>query len=87
MYFVFLFKTKSNSFKASKNFIADVASYGKINFICNDGEFIPSKFHDLVIKNKIKHIYTCPYSMLCPDQEQINRKEYSISTLVEVKSK
>ena len=42
----------------------------------NGGEFIPCYFNnDLLIKNKIKHTYTCPYSLLCPDQEQITEND------------
>ena len=49
--------------------------YGKIDFvqIMNGGEFIPCYFNnDLLIKI---NTYTCPYSLLCPDQEQITEND------------
>ena len=63
---VVLFVTVSNKnliTVSTKKFIADIALYGKIKFICTDNgrEIISCEFNDLSIKNKIKHAYACPY--------------------------
>lgn len=64
MYFLLFLKQKSDTVKATEKFISDVAPYGKIKFIRTDngGEYISDDFNNLLVKNKIKHTYTCPYS-------------------------
>ena len=62
--FCYCLKQKYDAVKATEKFISDVAPYGKIKVIRTDngGEFISDDFNSLLIKNKIKHNYTCPYS-------------------------
>ena len=62
--FCYCLKQKYDAVKLTEKFISDVAPYGKIKVICTDngGEFISDDFNSLLIKNKIKHNYVCPYS-------------------------
>lgn len=62
--FVYFLKAKSDTFKATEKFIADVAPYGKIKCIRSDNgtEFTGTNFQSLLIQHAIRHETSAPYS-------------------------
>ena len=62
--FVYFLKTKSDTFKATEKFIADVAPYGKIKCIRSDNgtEFTGTNFQSLLRQHAIRHETSAPYS-------------------------
>ena len=62
--FVYFLKNKSNAVDALKRFLADTSIYGSTRRIRTDngGEFVSDEFQKVLIENKIKVEYTCPYS-------------------------
>ena len=61
---LYFLKKKSDTFQATEKFLADVGPYGSVKRIRSDqgGEFISDAFESLLIKNKIKHERSAPYS-------------------------
>ena len=61
MYFL---KNKSDTVKATKKFLADVAPYGCVKRLRSDngGEFISKEFKELMLDSKIKHETSAPRS-------------------------
>ena len=62
--FIYFLKLKSDASKALENFLADSAPYGHIKCIHSDngGEFVSHEFKSILIKNRIKHEMSSPYS-------------------------
>ena len=60
----YMLKNKSDTPKAFEKFIADTRPYGDIKCVRSDGggEFSSEIFEALLIKNKIKHEKSAPYS-------------------------
>ena len=61
---VYLLKNKSDTFRATEKFLADMSPYGKIKrFRCDNGsEFTSENFRSLLIENHIKQEFSAPYS-------------------------
>ena len=61
MYFL---KNKSDTVRATKKFLADVAPYGDVKRLRSDngGEFMSKDFKELMLDNKIKHETSAPRS-------------------------
>ena len=55
---------KSDTLRATKQYLADGSSYGKVSRIRSDNgtEFLSENFQNLLIENRIKHELSCPYS-------------------------
>ena len=62
--FSYFLKHKSDAAEALNKFLADTAPFGKIEQMRSDngGEYISEEFESILIKNKIKHELSCPYS-------------------------
>ena len=62
--FIYFLKLKSDASKALENFFADSVPYGHIKCIRSDngGEFVSHEFKSILIKNRIKHEMSSPYS-------------------------
>ena len=63
-YMIYFLKNKSDTVEATKRFLADSAPYGSIKRLRSDNgtEFTSKEFQDLMVKNKIKHEFSSPYS-------------------------
>ena len=64
IHMVYFLKQKSDTVEATQKFLADTSPFGKVKRIRSDngGEFLSKNFRDLLIKNKIKHKASAPYS-------------------------
>ena len=62
--FVYFLKIKSDTFEATKKFLADSAAFGTVKRLRSDdgGEFVSGMFKALLSDNKIKHETSAPYS-------------------------
>lgn len=62
--FVYFLKNKNDATEATKKFLADTATYGKIKrFRCdNGGEFTSNEFKKMLVENQIKQEFSAPYS-------------------------
>ena len=62
--FTYLLKSKSDTLSATEKFLADSSPYGKIKCIRSDNvsEFTSNACTSLLMKNKIKHETSAPYS-------------------------
>ena len=56
--------SKSDAYKAFEQFLSDTRPYGTVLKLRSDNglEYTSSAFQDVVLKNKIKHEFTCNYS-------------------------
>ena len=61
---VYFLKAKSDAIHAMRKFIADMAPYGEIRRLRTDngGEYTSKEFEELMVKNKIRHEFSAPYS-------------------------
>lgn len=61
---VYFLKSKCDTVQATEKFLADIAPYGEIKCIWSDDgtEFTSKSFKELMIKNKIRHETSAPYS-------------------------
>ena len=61
---VYFLKNKSDATRATEQFLADTAPYGTVKRLRSDngGEYISDEFESLLLKNKIKHELSAPYS-------------------------
>ena len=61
---VYFLKNKNDACAATERFLADMAPWGTVKSIRTDngGEFKNHSFESLLVKNKIKHEFTCSYS-------------------------
>ena len=59
-----MLKSKSDTLKAFEKFIADISPYGNLKYVRTDEgtEFTSGAFESVLIKNKINHQKTSPYS-------------------------
>lgn len=64
MIMVYFLKRKSDTWKATEKFLADIAPFGVAKHIRTDNgsEFTCSQFEELLVKNRIKHEKSAPYS-------------------------
>eukprot|EP00794_Sanderia_malayensis_P006415 gene6415-7146_t len=64
IHMVYFLQQKSDTVEATKMFLADIAPFGEVKRIRSDngGEFISKDFRNLLIRNKIKHETSAPYS-------------------------
>ena len=64
LFVVYFLKQKSDSIAATEKFLADTAPYGSVKRLRTDNgtEFSNSEFRTLLIKNRIKHEFSSPYS-------------------------
>ena len=62
--FIYFLKNKSDALQATEKFLADAAPYGQVFRLRTDngGEYVSNMFKTLMIKNKIKHEFSAPYS-------------------------
>ncbi|CAB3992128.1 Retrovirus-related Pol poly from transposon TNT 1-94 [Paramuricea clavata] len=62
--FTYLLKRKSDTLSATEKFLADSSPYGKIKCIRSDNgtEFTNNAYKSLLVRNKIKHETSAPYS-------------------------
>ena len=62
--FVYFLKQKNKTVRATEQFLADCAPYGKVKIIRSDNgtEFTSEDFSSLLRKNNIKHERSAPYS-------------------------
>ena len=62
--FVYFLQTKDQTVRATEKFLADAAPFGQVKRIRSDngGEFTCQDFQTLLIKNKISHEKSAPYS-------------------------
>ena len=61
---VYFLKNKSDATRATEHFLADTAPYGTVKRLRSDngGEYISDEFKSLLLKNKVKHEFSAPYS-------------------------
>ena len=61
---VYFLKSKNEAVNATAKYLADVAPLGTVQRIRTDNgtEYTCSEFKNLMIKNKIKHEFSAPYS-------------------------
>lgn len=61
---VYFLKSKSDTVQATEKFLADIAPYGEVKCIRSDNgtEFTCRDFQTLLMKNKIRHETSAPYS-------------------------
>ena len=64
LFVVYFLKQKTDSIAATEKFLADTAPYGTVKRLRTDNgtEFSNSEFRTLLIKNRIKHEFSSPYS-------------------------
>ena len=64
MIFVYLLKNKNDSVLALEKFLADTAPYGSVKCLRTDNgsEFSCKEFESVLLKNRVKHEYSAPYS-------------------------
>ena len=62
--FTYLLKNKSDTLAATEKFLADSTPFGQVKCIRSDNgsEFTSNAFKTLLVKNKIKHETSAPYS-------------------------
>ena len=62
--FTYLLKNKSDTLNATERFLADSSPYGKVTCLRSDNgsEFTSHAYKSLLVKNKIKHETSAPYS-------------------------
>ena len=62
--FVYFLESKADAHKALEKFLADVAPFGSVKCIRSDNgtEYVNSRVRDILVKNKIKHERSAPYS-------------------------
>ena len=62
--FTYLLKNKSDTLAATEKFLADSSPFGQVKCIRSDNgsEFTSNTFKTLLVKNKIKHETSAPYS-------------------------
>ena len=62
--FTYLLKNKSDTLAATEKFLADSSPFGQVKCIRSDNgsEFTSNAFKTLLVKNKIKHETSAPYS-------------------------
>ena len=62
--FLYFLKNKDDATSATARFLADIAPWGNVKRMRTDqgGEYISKDFRDLMVKNKIKHEMSAPYS-------------------------
>ena len=72
---VYFLRSKSDAVQATERFLADVAPYGEVRCIGSDNgtEFTSKEFQSLLIKNKIRHETSAPYS---PHQNGTAEREW-----------
>jgi len=60
----YFLKQKSDTVKATKRYLADIAPYGTVKCLRTDnaGEFMSAEYEDLLVENKIKHQTSAHYS-------------------------
>ena len=64
MQMAYFLKHKKHALEATEKYLADVSVFGRVNCIRSDNgtEFVNKQFEALVIRNKIKHELSAPYS-------------------------
>ena len=64
LFVVYFLKQKSDSVAATEKFLADMTPYGSVTRLRTDNgtEFSNSEFRKLLVKNRIKHEFSSPYS-------------------------
>ena len=62
----YFLKHKNHALEATEKYMADVGVFGSVKCIRSDngGEFVNKEFEALLIRNKIKHERSAPYSPL-----------------------
>ena len=62
--FLYFLRNKADATSATARFLADIAPYGNIKRLRTDqgGEYTSKDFRELMVKNKIKHEMSAPYS-------------------------
>jgi transposase InsO family protein len=63
-YMVYFLKNKNDTIKATEKFLADISPFAVVKRLRSDNatEFTNESFENLLIKNKIKHEFSAPYS-------------------------
>ena len=66
MQMAYFLKHKNHALEATEKYLADVSAFGRVKCIRSDngGEFVNKEFEALLIRNKIKHERSAPYSPL-----------------------
>ena len=61
---VYFLKNKSDTIRATEQFLADTAPYGTVKRLRSDngGKYVSEEFKSLLLKNHIKHEQSAPYS-------------------------
>ena len=79
--FTYFLRNKSDATDATAKFIADISPYGSIGRLKSDNgsEYTCAQFKELVVKHKIKHEFTAPYS-----SHQVGGAERSWATLFDM---
>ncbi|GFO29534.1 pro-pol polyprotein [Plakobranchus ocellatus] len=79
--FVYFLKSKGDAHEAFEQFLADIAPYGSVKSVRSDqgGEFISQKFTSMLVRHKIRHEMSAPYS-----QHQNGKAERAWRTLFEM---
>ena len=64
MQMAYFLKHKNHALEATEKYLADVSVFGRVKCIRSDngGEFVNKEFEALLIRNKIKHERSAPYS-------------------------
>ena len=64
MHMAYFLKHKNHALLAIETFMADVTPFGTVKCIRSDNgtEFVNKEFESLLVKNKIKHERSAPYS-------------------------